>query len=77
MDGVVYHPYFYGISHSRNDLRMAISGLWKLDCRRLSSKTTLPKWETEWGIGTYSGFHQHRIRRTSLPGGFCKRLASG
>jgi len=34
---------------------VAIPGLWRLDSRS-RFKTHLPKWETEWGIGTSTAF---------------------
>jgi hypothetical protein len=55
MDGVVYHPYDTGtcIPESTYEWQWRDYGSW---IQALSSKTTLPKWETEWGIGTTATF---------------------
>ncbi|MBV9877337.1 MAG: hypothetical protein JO025_21590 [Verrucomicrobia bacterium] len=56
MDGVVYHPYGNGygfIPESTYEWEWRDYGTW---VQVLSSKTKLPKWETEWGIGTTSNF---------------------
>jgi hypothetical protein len=56
MDGVVYHPYGNGygfIPESTYEWEWRDYGTW---IQVLSSKTKLPKWETEWGIGTTSTF---------------------
>jgi hypothetical protein len=56
MDGVVYHPYGNGygfIPESTYEWEWRDYGTW---VQVLSSKTKLPKWETEWGIGTTSTF---------------------
>src|SRR5260370_32546210 len=54
MDGVVYHPYGNGagyIPESTYEWEYRDYGSW---IRVLDSKTRLPKWETEWGVGTTS-----------------------
>jgi hypothetical protein len=55
MNGVVYHPYF-NISFIPET---AYEWQW-LDYENwvaaVEAKTTLPKWETEWGVGTSSAF---------------------
>jgi hypothetical protein len=56
MDGGVYHPYGNGygfIPESTYEWEWRDYGTW---VQVLSSKTKLPKWETEWGIGTTSTF---------------------
>jgi hypothetical protein len=56
MDGVVYHPYGNGygfIPESTYEWEWRDYGTW---IQVLSSKTKLPKWETEWGIGTTPTF---------------------
>jgi hypothetical protein len=56
MDGVVYHPYSdgYGFIPERvYEWQYRDYGNW---VQVLSSKTRLPKWETEWGVGTTSTF---------------------
>ena len=55
MNGVVYHPYANG-----NNIPETTYQWEYLDYESwiqvLDSKTTLPKWETEWGIGTTAKF---------------------
>jgi hypothetical protein len=55
MNGVVYHPYAYanGIPETTYEWEYLDYGSW---IHVLDSKTTLPKWETEWGIGTTATF---------------------
>jgi hypothetical protein len=56
MDGVVYHPYGNGagyIPESTYEWEWRDYGSW---IQALVSKTRLPKWETEWGVGTTSTF---------------------
>jgi hypothetical protein len=56
MDGVVYHPYGDGygfIPETTYEWEYRDYATW---IQALSSKTNLPKWETEWGIGTTSTF---------------------
>ena len=56
MDGVVYHPYGNGygfIPETTYEWEWRDYGTW---VQVLSSKTKLPKWETEWGVGTTSTF---------------------
>jgi hypothetical protein len=57
MNGVVYHPYANGnyIPETTYEWQYLDYGSWIL---ALNAKTTLPKWETEWGIGTWSSFSQ-------------------
>jgi hypothetical protein len=51
MDGVVYHPYLNlnYIPETTYEWQYTDYGNW---IQALNEKTTLPKWETEWGIGT-------------------------
>src|SRR5580700_5340185 len=51
MDGVVCHPYFNGnnIPETTYEWQYTDYANW---IQALNSKTALPKWETEWGIGT-------------------------
>ena len=56
MDGVVYHPYANGagfIPETTYEWPYLDYGTW---IQILNSKTTLPKWETEWGTGTTATF---------------------
>jgi len=55
MDGVVYHPYSNGnfIPETTYEWQYTDYANW---IQVLNSKTTLPKWETEWGVGTTSTF---------------------
>ena len=55
MNGVVYHPYANGnyIPETTYEWQYLDYGSW---IQALDSKTTLPKWETEWGIGTTAKF---------------------
>jgi hypothetical protein len=56
MDGVVYHPYANGagfIPETTYEWPYLDYGTW---IQVLDSKTTLPKWETEWGTGTTATF---------------------
>jgi hypothetical protein len=56
MDGVVYHPYANGagfIPETVYEWQYLDYGNW---VQVLSSQTRLPKWETEWGVGTTSTF---------------------
>jgi hypothetical protein len=57
MNGVVYHPYPNGnfIPETTYEWQYLDYGSW---IQALDSRTTLPKWETEWGIGTWSTFTQ-------------------
>jgi hypothetical protein len=57
MDGVVYHPYPNSnfIPETTYEWQYLDYGSW---VQALVAKTTLPKWETEWGIGTWSSFNQ-------------------
>jgi hypothetical protein len=57
MNGVVYHPYPNGnfIPETTYEWQYLDYGGW---VQALDSMTTLPKWETEWGIGTWSTFNQ-------------------
>ena len=75
MDGVVYHPYANGnnIPDTTYEWEYLDYGSW---IQVLDSKPVLPKWETEWGIGTDSDFHQHRAGRGSSRAECCKNLAS-
>jgi hypothetical protein len=55
MDGVVYHPYSNGnyIPETTYEWQYTDYANW---IQVLNSKITLPKWETEWGVGTTSTF---------------------
>jgi hypothetical protein len=55
MNGVVYHPYGNGgwIPETTYEWQYLDYASW---IQALSAKTTLPKWETEWGIGTSATF---------------------
>jgi hypothetical protein len=56
MNGVAYHPYGNGagfIPESTYEWEWRDYGSW---IQVLVSKTRLPKWETEWGVGTTSTF---------------------
>ena len=56
MDGVVYHPYGNGygfVPETTYEWEWRVYAPW---IQALSSETRLPKWETEWGIGTTSTF---------------------
>jgi hypothetical protein len=55
MNGVVYHPYANGnyIPETTYEWQYLDYGNW---IEALDSKTRLPKWETEWGIGTTAAF---------------------
>jgi len=56
MDGVVYHPYGNGygfVPETTYEWEWRVYAPW---IHALSSETSLPKWETEWGIGTTSTF---------------------
>ena len=56
MNGVVYHPYGNGygfIPETTYEWEWRVYAPW---IQALSAKTNLPKWETEWGIGTTSTF---------------------
>jgi hypothetical protein len=55
MDGVVYHPYDTGtgIPETTYEWQYRDHRSW---VQVLNSKTKLPKWETEWGIGTTATF---------------------
>lgn len=55
MDGVVYHPYANGnnIAETTYEWEYLDFANW---IQVLNSKTRLPKWETEWGIGTTTTF---------------------
>jgi len=57
MNGVVYHPYPNGnfIPETTYEWQYLDYGSW---IQVLDSKTRLPKWETEWGIGTWPTFIQ-------------------
>jgi hypothetical protein len=57
MNGLAYHPYANGnfIPETTYEWQYLDYGSW---IQALDSKTTLPKWETEWGIGTWSTFIQ-------------------
>jgi hypothetical protein len=62
MDGVVYHPYGDGygfIPETTYEWEYRDYANW---IQVLSSKTRLPKWETEWGVGTTSTFtNTHQV----------------
>jgi hypothetical protein len=56
MNGVVYHPYGNGagfIPETTYEWEWRVYAPW---IQALSEETSLPKWETEWGIGTNSTF---------------------
>jgi hypothetical protein len=55
MDGVVYHPYANGgsVPETTYEWQYLDYGSW---IQALGLKAALPKWETEWGIGTSSAF---------------------
>src|SRR5258708_20347643 len=56
MGGVVYHPYGNGagfIPESTYEWQWRDFGSW---IQARVSNTSLPKWETEWGIGTNATF---------------------
>jgi hypothetical protein len=57
INGVVYHPYPNSnfIPETTYEWQYLDYGSW---IQALVAKTTLPKWETEWGIGTWSSFNQ-------------------
>jgi hypothetical protein len=55
MDGVVYHPYFNTsfLTETTYEWEWLDYGSW---IAAIDAKTTLPKWETEWGVGTSAAF---------------------
>ena len=56
MDGVVYHPYGDGygfIPETTYEWEWRVYAPW---IQAIDAQTSLPKWETEWGIGTNSTF---------------------
>jgi hypothetical protein len=56
MNGVVYHPYGNGagfIPETTYEWEWRVYAPW---IQAISAETRLPKWETEWGIGTNSTF---------------------
>ncbi len=55
MDGVVYHPYFYAsfIPETTYEWQWLDYASW---IAAIDAKTKLPKWETEWGVGTTATF---------------------
>ncbi|MBV8098317.1 MAG: hypothetical protein JOZ31_04085 [Verrucomicrobia bacterium] len=56
MNGVVYHPYGNGggfIPESTYEWEWRVYAPW---IQAIDAETSLPKWETEWGIGTNSTF---------------------
>jgi hypothetical protein len=56
MNGVVYHPYGNGagfIPETTYEWEWRVYAPW---IQAISAETSLPKWETEWGIGTTSTF---------------------
>ena len=56
MNGVVYHPYGNGagfIPETTYEWEWRVYAPW---IQAISAQTSLPKWETEWGIGTTSTF---------------------
>jgi hypothetical protein len=55
MDGVVYHPYDNGnnIPETTYEWEYLDYANW---IQFLDAKTTVPKWETEWGVGTSTSF---------------------
>jgi hypothetical protein len=55
MNGVAYHPYQYGscIPETAYEWEWLEYGSW---IAAIDAKTKLPKWETEWGIGTTANF---------------------
>lgn len=55
VDGVVYHPYAYTacIPETVYEWQWLDYGGW---ISAIDGTTTLPKWETEWGVGTTSSF---------------------
>jgi hypothetical protein len=60
MDGVAYHPYFFTsfIPETAYEWQWLDYASW---IAAINAKTKLPKWETEWGLGTsaaFSNIHQ-------------------
>ena len=55
IDGVVYHPYYFAacIPETVYEWQYLDYGGW---ITAINAKTKLPKWETEWGVGTTSTF---------------------
>lgn len=55
MDGLAYHPYFYTsfIPETAYEWQWLDYASW---IAAIVPKTTLPKWETEWGLGTSATF---------------------
>jgi hypothetical protein len=55
MDGVVYHPYYYlsCIPETAYEWEWLDYGSW---IHAIDAQTKLPKWETEWGVGTTATF---------------------
>jgi hypothetical protein len=55
MNGVAYHPYHYtnSIPETVYEWQWLDYGSW---ITAISTKTKLPKWETEWGVGTTATF---------------------
>jgi hypothetical protein len=55
MNGVVYHPYFYVncIPETTYEWEWLDYGSW---IQAIDAQTKLPKWETEWGVGTTETF---------------------
>jgi hypothetical protein len=55
MNGVVYHPYAFAgcVPETTYEWQYLDYATW---IQALSAKTKLPKWETEWGVGTSSTF---------------------
>ena len=74
MNGVVYHPYANSqyIPETTYEWQYLDYASW---IQVLGSRTALPKWETEWGIGT-SAPSTIRVKLHFLPGVYCKSLAS-
>jgi hypothetical protein len=56
INGVVYHPYYYSscIPETVYEWQWLDYGSW---IAAINAKTKLPKWETEWGVGTTATFN--------------------
>jgi hypothetical protein len=55
MDGVVYHPYSFSsfVPETTYEWQWLDYASW---IAAIDAKTTFPKWETEWGVGTSTAF---------------------